>query len=110
MYGQVKHDVHEILRKLCDYKNIVITEGAVCSDHVHLCVRIPPQMSVSEFVGYLKGKSALMLFDRYPNKGSKYSRAFWARGYFVSTVGELTEEAVKKYIQAQQEEDKKISN
>jgi len=110
MYGQVKKDVHEILKKLCDYKNIEIVAGAVCSDHVHLCVNIPPKLAVSQFVGYLKGKSALMLFDRYPNMGSKFSRAFWARGYFVTTVGEVNEEAVRKYIQEQQEEDKKASN
>lgn len=76
MYGQVKADVREILKKLCEYKGIEIIEGAVCKDHVHLCVSIPPIYSVSEFVGYLKGKSALMIFDKHPDKGSKWSRAF----------------------------------
>lgn len=107
MYGQVRKDVREILKKLCAYKHIEIIEGAVCSDHVHLCVSIPPKQSVSEFVGYLKGKSALMIFDKHPQFGSKWSRAFWARGYYVSTVGNITEEAIKEYIQEQQEEDKK---
>ncbi|GAA0335022.1 hypothetical protein GCM10008931_28280 [Oceanobacillus oncorhynchi subsp. oncorhynchi] len=107
MYGQVRNDVREILKKLCAYKNIEIVEGAVCSDHVHLCVSIPPKQSVSEFVGYLKGKSALMIFDKHPQFGSKWSRAFWARGYYVSTVRNITEEAIKEYIQEQQEEDKK---
>jgi putative transposase len=104
MYGQVKADVHEILKTLCKYKKVEIVSGAVCVDHVHLCVAIPPKLSVSEFMGYLKGKSALMLFDRHPEMGQKWSREFWARGYYVATVGEVNAEAVKKYIVAQQEE------
>jgi putative transposase len=104
MFGQVKADVREILKKLCEFKSVEIIEGAVCQDHVHLCVSIPPKLSVSEFVGYLKGKSALMIFDKHPEQGSKWSRAFWARGYYVSTVGNITEDAIKRYIQEQQEE------
>jgi putative transposase len=104
MFGQVKADVREILKKLCEYKGVEIIEGAVCQDHVHLCVSIPPKLSVSEFVGYLKGKSALMIFDKHPEQGNKWSRAFWARGYYVSTVGNITEDAIKKYIQEQQKE------
>ena len=104
MYGKVKADVREVLKKLCEYKKVDIIEGAVCGDHVHLCVSIPPKLSVSEFVGYLKGKSALMIFDKHPEMGSKWDRSFWARGYYVSTVGDITEEVVKKYIQKQQEE------
>jgi putative transposase len=104
MFGQVKADVREILKKLCEYKSVEIIEGAVCQNHVHLCVSIPPKLCVSEFVGYLKGKSALMIFDKHPEQGSKWSRTFWARGYYVSTVGNITEEAIKKYIQEQQEE------
>jgi putative transposase len=83
-----------------------IIEGAVCADHIHLCVNIPPKLSVSEFVGYLKGKSALMIFDKHPELGSKWDRSFWARGYYVATVGNITEEAIKRYIKEQQEESK----
>ena len=104
MYGNVKADVREVLKKLCEFKKVEIIEGAVCADHVHLCVSIPPKLSVSEFVGYLKGKSALMIFDKHPEIGSKWDRSFWARGYYVSTVGNITEDAIKRYIQEQQEE------
>ena len=104
MYGNIKADVREVLKKLCEFKKVEIVEGAVCADHVHLCVSIPPKLSVSEFVGYLKGKSALMIFDKHPELGSKWDRSFWARGYYVSTVGNITEDAIKRYIQEQQEE------
>ena len=107
LYGQLKKDVRDVIKLLCEYKKVEIIEGAVCLDHVHLCVSIPPKMSVSYFMGYLKGKSALMLYDRHPELQSKWSKAFWARGYYVSTVGNITEEAVKKYIQEQSEESKK---
>jgi len=107
LYGQVKADIREILKKLCEYKKIEIIEGAICTDHVHICVSIPPKISVSDFVGYLKGKSALMIFDKHPEQGSKWSRSFWARGYYVSSVGDITEDGIKKYIQEQQEESKK---
>ena len=107
LYGKIKADVREILIKLCKYKNVEIIEGAVCADHVHLCVSIPPKLSVSEFMGYLKGKSALMIYDQHPDQGTKWNRAFWARGYYVATVGNITEEAIKRYIQEQQEEAKK---
>ena len=106
LYGQVRADVREIIKKLCEYKKVEIIEGAVCKDHVHLCVSIPPKYSVSQFVGYLKGKSALMIYDKHPEKLNKWNKAFWARGYYVSTVGNITEEAIKKYIQEQQEEAK----
>jgi putative transposase len=106
MYGNVKADVREVLKKLCGFKKVEIVEGAVCADHVHLCVSIPPKLAVSEFVGYLKGKSALMIFDKHPEIGSKWDRSFWARGYYVSTVGNITEDAIKRYIQEQQEESK----
>ena len=107
LYGKVKSDVREIIKTLCQYKKVEIIEGTVCSDHVHLCVSIPPKLSVSSFMGYLKGKSALMIYDRHPDMGSKWNRSFWARGYYVSTVGDITEEAIKRYIQEQQEEDYK---
>ena len=107
MYGQVKDDVREILKILCGYKKVEIIEGAVCKDHVHLCLSIPPKQSVSDFMGYLKGKSALMIFDKHPDMGSKFNRHFWARGYYVCTIGNITEDAIKKYIKEQQESDRK---
>ena len=106
MYGQVKADIREIIKVLCKYKKVEIIEGAICSDHVHLCVSIPPKLSISEFMGYLKGKSALMIHDKHPEMASKWNREFWARGYYVATVGNITEEAIKRYIQEQQEESK----
>ena len=104
MYGQVKGDVHEIIKTLCSYKKVEIIKGAVCADHVHLCVSIPLKMSISEFMGYLKGKSALMIFDRHPQMGTKWDRSFWARGYYVATVGDVDRETVTQYIAKQQEE------
>ena len=107
MYGRLKADVREIIKKLCDYRNIEIVEGAVCADHVHLCLSIPPSEKVSDVVGYIKGKSALMIHDKYPESVNGWSKAFWARGYYVATVGNITEDAVKKYIQQQKEESKR---
>ena len=107
LYGRLREDVRDILKTLCEYKKVEIVEGAVCSDHVHLCVCIPPKMSVSQFMGYLKGKSALMIYDKHPELGSKWNKSFWARGYYVATVGNLTEDAIKKYIQEQSEESRK---
>ena len=104
LYGVVRDDVREIIRTLCKYKKVEIIAGAVCADHVHLCVSIPPKLSVSDFVGYLKGKSALMIFDKHPEMGNKWDRSFWARGYYVATVGNVNEETVKEYIRRQIEE------
>ena len=104
LYGLVRDDVREIIRTLCKYKKVEIIAGAVCADHVHLCVSIPPKLSVSDFVGYLKGKSALIIFDKHPEMGNKWDRSFWARGYYVSTVGNVDEETVKEYIRRQIEE------
>ena len=104
LYGMVRDDVREIIRTLCKYKKVEIIAGAVCADHVHLCVSIPPKLSVSDFVGYLKGKSALMIFDKHPEMGNKWDRSFWARGYYASTVGNVDEETVKEYIRRQTEE------
>ena len=104
LYGMVRDDVREIIRTLCKYKKVEIIAGAVCADHVHLRVSIPPKLSVSDFVGYLKGKSALMIFDKHPEMGNKWDRSFWARGYYVSTVGNVDEETVKEYIRRQTEE------
>ena len=109
MYGKVKTDMRDIIRKLCEYKKVTIVAGAICVDHVHLCVNIPPKISVAEFVGYLKGKSALMIFDKHPNMGNKFSRQFWARDYYVTTVGYVNENTIKKYIQEQEIEDKETS-
>ena len=109
-YGRLREDVREVISKLCKYKNVEIIEGAVCPDHVHLCVSIPPKLSVSQFMGYLKGKSALMIYDKHPELGSKYNKSFWARGYYVATIGNITEEAIKKYIQEQSEESRKEDN
>jgi len=105
MYGQVKKEIHEIIRTLCRYKKVEIIEGAVCSDHIHLVVSIPPKLSVSDFMGYLKGKSALMIFDKRPELGGKWDRHFWATGYYVCTIGNITENAIKEYIKEQEEED-----
>ena len=107
LYGRLKADVHEILKTLCRYKKVEILSGAVCIDHVHMCLAIPPKQSVSEFMGYLKGKSALMIFDKHPELGGKWNREFWARGYYVTTVGEVNEETVRQYIEQQQEESRK---
>ena len=101
LYGKLRVDIKEIIGKLCSYKNIEIVSGAVCSDHIHLCVSIPPKIAVSRFVGYLKGKSALMLHDMHLVLFGKWDKAFWARGYYVG-VGNVTEDAIKKYIATQE--------
>ena len=105
MYGEKKKAIGEILRKLCEYKKVEILEATVCKDHIHMFVKIPPKLSVSEFLGYLKGKSALMLFDRFPECRDKGGRHFWAKGYYVDTVGRDVE-TIRKYIRDQTENDK----
>ena len=110
LFGQIRNDVREIIKALCKYKSIEIISGAVCIDHVHLCVSIPPKMKISDFMGYLKGKSTFMLYDRHPEMSNKWDKAFWARGYYVATIGNVTEEAIKKYIEEQSEESKKEDN
>jgi len=107
LYGEVREDVREIIRALCRYKNVKIVDGAVCRDHIHLCIEIPPKLSVSEFMGYLKGKSALMIYDKHPGERSRWNKSFWARGYYVVTVGAVTEDMIKKYIAEQTEMDRK---
>ena len=88
IYGKLKAEIGKILRKLCEQKEVEIIEAEACPDHIHMLVSIPPSMSVAEFVGYLKGKSALMIFDRFANLKYKYGiRHFWCRGYYVDTVG-----------------------
>lgn len=110
LYGQLREGAREIIKTLCKYKNIEIVSGAVCSDHVHLCVSIPPKIKISEFMGYLKGKSTLMIYDRHPKMQSKWDKAFWARGYYVATIGNVTEATIKKYIEEQSEESRKEEN
>lgn len=107
LYGQIKVDVREIISTLCKYKDVEIIAGAVCEDHAHLSVAIPPKISISSFMGYLKGKSTLMIYDRHPELQSKWNKAFWARGYYVETIGNITEDAVRKYINEQAEESRK---
>ena len=110
LYGQLRQDVREIIKLLCKYRNVEIISGAICSDHVHLSISIPPKISISSFMGYLKGKSTLMIYDRHPNLQSKWDKAFWARGYYVATIGNVTEEAIKKYIEEQSEESRREDN
>ena len=106
IYGKIKKDIGAILRKLCEFKGVEITEASACIDHIHMLVSIPPKISVSTFMGYLKGKSSLMIFDRYANLKYKYgNRAFWCRGYYVDTVGR-NKERIAQYIKNQIEEDK----
>lgn len=87
-----------------------IIDGAVCEDHIHLSVAIPPKLSISGFLGYLKGKSILMIYDSHPELQSKWDKSFRARGYYVSTIGNVTEDAIKKYIREQSEESGKEEN
>ena len=105
VYGKLKADIGAILRKLCEQKGVEIVEAQACPDHIHMLVEIPPSLSVSQFVGFLKGKSALMIFDRHANLKYKYgNRHFWCRGYYVDTVGR-NEGAIKEYIKNQLQED-----
>ena len=105
IYKQIRADVGEILGSLYRRKGIEIIEAECCLDHIHMLVRIPPKYSVSEIVGYLKGKSALMIFERHANLKYKYgNRHFWCRGYYVDTVGKNTAK-IKEYIQNQLKED-----
>ena len=105
IYNQYKQDLAEILHQLCAYKGVTIIEGHLMPDHVHILVSIPPKISVASFMGYLKGKSALMMFDRHANLKYKFgNRHFWSEGYYVSTVG-LNEASIKKYIQDQERAD-----
>ena len=105
-YGETKREIGEILRKLCDWKGVAILEAECCPDHIHMLLEIPPKMSVSGFMGYLKGKSSLMLYERFGDLKFKYrNREFWCRGYYVDTVGK-NKEKIKEYIRKQLEEDK----
>ena len=107
IYGKIKADIGKILRQLCDQKGIEIIEAELCPDHVHMLISIPPKYSVAQIMGYLKGKSTLMLYDRHPELQSKWDKAFWARGYYVETIGNITDAAVQKYINEQAEESRR---
>ena len=106
IYGKIKEDIGVILRKLCQQRGVEIIEAQACPDHIYMLISIPPKYSVSQIMGYLKGKSSLMIFDHPANLKYKYgNRHFWARGYFVDTVGR-NKKAIRAYIQNQLEEDK----
>ena len=105
IYNKYREDLREILKMLCDWKGVEILEGHLMPDHIHMLVSIPPKISVSSFMGYLKGKSSLLMFDRHANLKYKYgNRKFWAEGYYVSTVG-LNEATIRKYIREQENAD-----
>ena len=105
IYGKIKSDIGAILRKLCEYKGVEIIEANACKDHIHMLVSIPPKLSVAGFMGYLKGKSSLMIFDRHANMKYKYgNRTFWCRGYYVDTVGR-NKKVIEEYIKNQIQED-----
>lgn len=105
-YGKLRADIGKILRELCNWKQVEIVEAEVCPDHIHMLVKIPPKISVSGFVGFLKGKSTLLIFERHANLKYKYgNRTFWCRGYFVDTAGK-NDKAIAEYIRSQLTEDK----
>ena len=105
IYGKIKKDIGQILRQLCKQKQVEIIEAEACPDHIHLLVSIPPHLSVAQFMGFLKGKSSLMIFDRHANLKYKYgNRHFWCRGYYVDTVGK-NEKKIAEYVRNQLQED-----
>ena len=105
IYGKIKADIGIMLRKLCEYKQVEIIEAEACKDHIHMLASIPPKYSVSQIMGYLKGKSSLMIFEKYANMKYKYgNRHFWCRGYYVDTVGR-NKKAIAEYIRNQLQED-----
>ena len=105
IYSEIKADIGKILRQLCQQKGIEIIEAEACPDHIHMLLSIPPKYSVSQIMGFLKGKSSLMIFDRHANLKYKYgNRHFWARGYYVDTVGR-NKKQVQEYIKNQLQED-----
>ena len=105
IYGKIKADIGIMLRKLCEYKEVEILEAEACKDHIHMLVSIPPKYSVSQIMGYLKGKSSLMIFEKYANMKYKYgNRHFWCRGYYVDTVGR-NKKVIEEYIRNQLQQD-----
>jgi putative transposase len=108
IYGNIKTEIGKMLRKLCDYKGVEIIEAEACPDHIHMLLSIPPKYSVSQIMGYLKGKSSLMIFEKYANMKYKYgNRHFWCRGYYVDTVGK-NKAKIAEYIKNQLHEDKQF--
>ena len=108
IYGRLKVSIGRILRELCERKHVEIIEANACPDHIHMLVKIPPKMSAADFMGYLKRKSSLMIFDQHANLKYKYgNRHFWCRGYYVDTVGR-NEKVIQEYIKRQLEEDQRI--
>ena len=106
IYGKIKSDIGKILRQLCEWKGITIIEAEVCSDHIHMLIEIPPKNSVANVMGFLKGKSSIMIYSKWGNMRYKYrNREFWCRGYYVDTVGKNTKK-IKEYIANQLKEDK----
>lgn len=107
-YGQKRLEIGEILRELCKWKEVVILEAEVCPDHIHMLVEIPPKISVSSFMGYLKGKSSIMIYNKWGNMKFKYrNRQFWCRGYYVDTAGKNTKK-IQEYIKHQLDEDRTL--
>ena len=105
IYGKIKADIGKMLRKLCEYKQIEILEAEACKDHIHMLISVPPKYSISQVMGYLKGKSSLMIFEKYANLKYKYgNRHFWCRGFYVDTVGR-NKKAIAEYIRNQLHED-----
>ena len=105
IYGQIRKDIGQILRKLCEQKGVEIIEAQACPDHIHMLLSIPPKYSVSQIMGYLKGKSSLMIFDKHANMKYRYgNREFWCRGYYFDTVGK-NKKAIAEYIRNQLQED-----
>ena len=105
IYKELRADIGQIIRKLCKEKNVELIEAEACPDHIHILVSIPPYLSISQFMGFLKSKSALMIFDRHTNLKYKYGRRnFWTRGYYVETVGR-NQKVIEEYIRNQLEED-----
>ena len=106
IYGKIKADIGKMLRKLCEYKQIEILEAEACKDHIHMLISVPLKYSISQIMGYLKGKSSLMIFEKYANLKYKYgNRHFWCRGFYVDTVGR-NKKAIAEYIRNQLHEDK----
>ena len=108
VYGKMKEEIGKILRSLCERKEIEILEAELCPDHIHMLISVPPKYSISQIMGYLKGKSSLMIFDKFAQMKYKYgNRRFWCRGYYVDTVGKNTKK-IREYIQNQLREDKEL--
>ncbi len=104
-YGQKRYEIGKILRELCRWKGVNLLEAEACPDHIHILVEVPPKFSISNFMGFLKGKSSLMIYEKWGNMKYKYrNRQFWCRGYYVSTVGK-NEKKIAEYIQQQLKED-----